>query len=210
MRMLGIPPTRPLLPIIVIEEPTYEGIVNSLLHGQPSIRLFSDEGGRLIGGYPMNEENRLKTAAGLNELWDGKRMTRVRANESVSLYGQRSSLHIMVQPEIADELIGDDLLNNVGLLSRCLIAFPQSTIGTRPYKSHDPYSSRRYERYENKIASISRTKPPLQSGTLNELHPPYLKIATELSCEQRIQSIAECGGVADTCRLIPACLPKQK
>jgi hypothetical protein len=37
--------------------------------GQPSLGLFSAEGGQFIGGHGMNEDNKLKTAAGLSCAW---------------------------------------------------------------------------------------------------------------------------------------------
>ncbi len=41
---LGLPPEAPLLPILLCEEPSYEGLFKLLQHGLPSIGLFSDEG----------------------------------------------------------------------------------------------------------------------------------------------------------------------
>jgi hypothetical protein len=75
--------------MFITEEPTYEGLVKLLMVGQPSIGLFTDEGGRLIGGYGMNTENQLKTASGLCELWDGKRITRVRGGDGASILYQQ-------------------------------------------------------------------------------------------------------------------------
>ena len=58
------PPSPPLRPLVLVEEPTYEGIVKYYsADGQPSIGLFSDEGGRFFGGHAMNRDNRLKTLA---------------------------------------------------------------------------------------------------------------------------------------------------
>ena len=99
---LGLPPQEPLLPILVAEEPTYEGLVKLFLNGQPSLGLFMDEGGRLIGGHGMNADNQLKTASGLCELWDGKRITRVRSGDGAAvLYGRRLSVYVMAQPAVA-------------------------------------------------------------------------------------------------------------
>ena len=98
----GCPPRAPWEPTLLIQEPTYEGLIKAFLKGYPSIGLFADEGGRLIGGHAMNADNILKTAAGLSELWDGKRITRVRASDETALLYDRSlSLHLMVQPVVA-------------------------------------------------------------------------------------------------------------
>jgi hypothetical protein len=120
-------PIRPKSPILVIEEPTYEGLIKLLQVGRPSVGVFTDEGGRLLGGHAMNRENQLKTAAGLSELWDGKPISRVRvADGATLLYGRRVSAHIMVQPAVANVLLGNVLLQGQGLLSRMLVTFPDS------------------------------------------------------------------------------------
>ena len=68
---LGPEPKGPITPILTVEEPTYEGLVKSLAVGRPSVGIFSDEGGRFLGGHGMNQENQLKTAAGISKFWDG-------------------------------------------------------------------------------------------------------------------------------------------
>ena len=93
-----LPIAQPIHPLILVDEPTYEGIVKYLVDGQPSIGLFSDEGGRFFGGYAMNSDNILKTTAGLSSLWDGKPINRMRAGDgNMILYGRRFSLHLMIQ-----------------------------------------------------------------------------------------------------------------
>jgi hypothetical protein len=48
---LGLAPQKPLLPILTCPEPTYEGLCHLLREAQPSIGLFSAEGGSFIGGH---------------------------------------------------------------------------------------------------------------------------------------------------------------
>lgn len=81
LERIGDKPEPPHPEIMLIEEPTYEGIVKSLAFGRPSIGLFSDEGGRLVGGHAMNKDNQLKTIGGFCGLWDGKPISRTRAGE---------------------------------------------------------------------------------------------------------------------------------
>jgi hypothetical protein len=42
---LGPPPTAPLHPMFVCEEPSYPGLIKQYLRGRPSLGLFADEGG---------------------------------------------------------------------------------------------------------------------------------------------------------------------
>jgi hypothetical protein len=77
-------PVLPIMPIIIVEAPTYEGLVKYLEYGQPSVGLFSDEGGRFLGGNAMNRDNLLKTLAGLSSIWDAKPnkpITRMRSGD---------------------------------------------------------------------------------------------------------------------------------
>jgi hypothetical protein len=87
-------------------------LVKLLKEGRPTAGLFSDEGGQFIGGYAMREEHRLKSAAALSRLWDGKPIDRVRAGDGCFiLRGRRLSLHLLVQPRVADRFFCDETLS---------------------------------------------------------------------------------------------------
>jgi hypothetical protein len=180
LEAIGAPPDEPLLPNFITEEPTYEGLVKLLLRGQPSVGLFSDEGGRMIGGYGMSEEQQLKTAAGLCELWDGKRISRVRGGDGASLlYGRRLSMHLMAQPRVAQQLLSNALLVDQGFLSRCLTAWPTSTAGIRKYKPVDLRTAPALTQYESRIRQILQTPLPLAEKKRNELAPRSLLLSQE-------------------------------
>jgi hypothetical protein len=79
----------------------------------------------------MSEDNKLKTAAGLSEAWDGKSIRRVRSGDGTTILpGRRLSVHLMAQPVVADILFRDRLLAEQGLLSRVLVSAPDSAAGT--------------------------------------------------------------------------------
>jgi hypothetical protein len=176
LEKLGDGPASPLLPFVISEEPTYEGLVKSLDQGQASQGLFSDEGGRFIGGHGMNSDNALKTASGLSGLWDGKSISRVRAGDGSSLLvGRRLSLHLMVQPNIAQMMLSNNLLIEQGLLSRCLCVYPKSTVGTRRYKAVDLTESQAMRTYRDKISEILHS--PYKTGNeKNELEPNQIEL----------------------------------
>jgi hypothetical protein len=172
---LGSEPQGPIDAILTTEEPTYEGLVKAFVYGWPSIGLFSDEGGRFVGGYGMNPENQLKTIAGLSKLWDGSPITRTRGGDgNILLYGRRLSLHLMIQPEVSDLLFSNRLLTDQGILSRCLVAYPQSKIGYQPYKELDLYQHDTMKRYFARLLEILEAPLPLAEGTRNELSPRRL------------------------------------
>jgi len=130
----GDEPVKPREPVILIEEPTYEGLIKILQTGQPSVGLFTDEGGRFIGGHAMNAENALKTAAGISGLWDRGSAKRTRsADGHSSIHGKRISMHLMMQGIVAEMMLGNQIFREQGWLSRILFCWPESTVGMRPY-----------------------------------------------------------------------------
>lgn len=163
-------------PILRTSEPTYEGLVKALAMGWPSMGLFSDEGGRFLGGHAMSLENRLKTAAGLSELWGGKPISRTRGGDGNTLvYGRRVALHLMVQPVVSAALLADPMLQDQGLLSRMLVVRPVSTIGARPYRAANPYDDHGMKRYFARMLEILRVPLPTDTGALNEFRPSALE-----------------------------------
>ena len=128
----GEKPTPPISPMRFVTDPTVEGLFKLLAIGQPSVALFSDEGGLLIGGHALNSDNALKTMARWCKLWDGSPFDRVRSGDgSGILYGRRMALHQLAQPDVMVKLLSDPTANGQGFLARCLTAWPTSTIGTR-------------------------------------------------------------------------------
>jgi len=177
---LGDFPVPPLRPQILVEEPTYEGLVKLLAVGQPSLGLFSDEGGRFIGGHGMNDDNLVKTAAGLSGLWDGTPISRVRSGDGDSLlYGRRLTTHLMVQPEIAQMLLSNQILLSQGLLSRCLCTWPESTIGARSYVEEDLSSAEEILSYEKRLTEILAGHLPIADRQRNALTPRQLPLSAE-------------------------------
>ncbi len=175
VQALGPPPRPPWEPTLLVQEPTYEGLIKAFLKGYPAMGLFADEGGRLIGGHAMNPDNILKTAAGLSELWDGKRITRVRAtDETAILYGRRLSLHLMVQPIVASSVLSNRLLQGQGFLSRCLVCWPASTAGAR--LAHRPLTRCGCQALHRPYAAHHGNPPPWgdeRRGTAR-VYPPSL------------------------------------
>jgi len=174
----GDEPEPPVQPIMLIEEPTLEAIHKILGIGLPSVGLFSDEGGRLIGGHAMNSDNALKTAAGLSSLWDRGEAKRTRAGDGhTSLKGKRLSIHIMMQGIVAEQMLGNDIFTGQGLLSRMLIAWPESTTGTRKYTSEDVYQNPSIIRYMETCTALLEREQPINE--YNQLNPPKLELSPE-------------------------------
>lgn len=132
LRALGDEPAAPPSPDRTVTEPTYEGLTRKFAEGMPSLGIFSDEGGQFLGGFAMSSDNRQKTLAALNDLWQGNPIRRTRQGEgSFTLYGRRLAVHLMVQPGVARDFMADPKADDTGFLPRFLLCEPPSTIGTR-------------------------------------------------------------------------------
>jgi Protein of unknown function (DUF3987) len=177
LKAVGPEPDRPLDPLMLCEEPTFEGLCQSYITGQPSIGLFSNEGGSFVGGHAMRPETILRTATGLSDLWDGKAVRRVRVTGVVILPGRRFACHLMMQPSVMQMLLSNRTIRQQGLFSRFLINWPESTIGTRLQRTEAPETQPALDRYFACLLNILELRFPLEPDTLNELKPRVLELA---------------------------------
>jgi hypothetical protein len=170
----------PLDPMLTCPEPTFEGLFKLLVIGQPSLGIFTTEGGQFIGGHGMSEDAKLRTAAGLSKFCDDGEARRVRvADGATTLPGRRVSMHLMVQPDVAAIMLSDRLLEAQGLLSRLLVTAPDSAAGQRFWHEPKPESDRTLKRYGRRLLDILEKPLPLAPGTLNELVPRALALSAD-------------------------------
>ncbi len=175
LNALGEPPEAPAIPRLTAGEPTFEGLFKLLRDGRPSIGLFSDEAGTFIGGHALNDDNKLKMAAGLSSLWDGKPLDRVRGGDGASgLKGRRVCAHLMAQPGVAAKLFSDGLLIEQGLMSRFLTCYPGSTRGTRHYNGVNLATDSAMLTYHERIHSLLRMPMPTAADDPKTLTLPAI------------------------------------
>ncbi|NOU14009.1 MAG: DUF3987 domain-containing protein [Methylococcaceae bacterium] len=173
-------PEAPIMPLRFVSEPTVEGLYKLMAIGQPSIGLFSDEAGLLIGGHALNSDNALKTMARWCKLWDGAAFDRVRGGDgSGVLYGRRLALHQLAQPDVMAQLLGDRMANGQGLLARCLVAWPESTIGIRHISSFEqPRDRPEVKRLFAKLKLLTEAEPRTGKSK-QELDPVELPLSDD-------------------------------
>lgn len=115
----------------------------------------------------MSEDNRLLMGAGLSGLWDGAPINRVRVGDGATVMpGRRLAAHLMIQPGIADRLLGNDELRQQGLLSRLLVAAPASLFGTRMQRAPHPGSRLALDSYERRLLALLELDPAQEHGAL--------------------------------------------
>ncbi|MGC9329730.1 MAG: DUF3987 domain-containing protein, partial [Candidatus Hinthialibacter sp.] len=116
--------------------------------------------------------------AGFSDVWGGKPISRVRGGDGTFLlHGRRLSIHLMAQPSVANFLLSSDALKDQGLLSRFLIAHPQSAAGTRFYKKINPHNNPRLKAYFERIQNIM--SKPLSMDETNALNPKIFKLTDQ-------------------------------
>jgi Protein of unknown function (DUF3987) len=177
---IGPQPDAPLLPKITVGDFTAEGLAKLLAVGRPSVGAFTDEAALVFGGHGMTKETVTRTAGTLSKLWDSGTLDRVRASDgAVKLYGRRLALHLMAQPVIAERALSDDVLTGQGFLARCLLAWPESTAGSRPYRAEDLRDDPAMIQYHSRMAHLMRLPLPLADKQRNELAPRALSLTAD-------------------------------
>lgn len=176
LESLGPEPSPPPLHNRLASEPTYEGLTRLFAEGQPTLGLFSDEGGQFLGGFAMSQDNRQKTLAALNDLWQGKPIRRTRQGDGAfTLHGRRLSLHLMAQPLVVHALLADPLASDTGFLPRCLISEPETTIGTRLYRAGG-FDLSAIDEFGERLGDILHTGLTMDPET-RELRPRQLNLS---------------------------------
>jgi len=151
-----IEPNIPIIPTLIVQEPTLEGLHKSFASGRSSQGLFNDEAGLLFGGHAMNADNALKFSAGLSKIWDGDDIIRTRGavGESFTLFDKRLTVHLMAQPVVAEGVLGSSMMQGQGFLPRFLISSPDSIAGSREYNGKNALDEPAMSRYYAAMRSI--------------------------------------------------------
>src|SRR5699024_11770019 len=103
------------------------------LHSSPT-RRSSD---LVFGAHGMNSDSVMRNLAVLNVLWDGgAHKSSRRSVESYTVRGARLTVSLQAQLAVLSSFMGKagDLARGSGFLARFLVAWPETTQGTRMYQ----------------------------------------------------------------------------
>lgn len=167
--LLAHEPKIPLLPNLYFEDATQEALVTDLAAGWPSGSLWSDEAGIILGGHGM-QSSQTRFVAMLNRLWDGKPFAVDRkTSRSFTLAHRRLTLNLMMQPMLLQKLANQSLniSRQSGLLARCLLAYPRSSMGERFYK--EPPETLDLKNYEERMEACLNYSQDLTISGCNKL-----------------------------------------
>lgn len=177
LKAIGPAPLAPPVPRLIVGDFTAEGLAKLLAAGWPSVGAFTDEAALVFGGHGMSKEAVARTAGTLCKLWDNGTLDRVRSLDGATkLYGRRLALHLLAQPVIAERALSDDVLAGQGFLARCLLAWPESTAGTRSYRAESLRDDAALARMAYRLGELHRQPLPLAEGERQELRPRALHL----------------------------------
>ena len=131
------------VPRLIRGDDTPENLGFSLMHEYPSVGALSSEAGVVFGGHAMGGESVTRNLALINVLWDGGSiLIGRRTSESYTIENVRLSMGLQVQESTLRAFFDKSkgLARGTGFLARFLMAWPQSTMGTRLYSDAPDWS----------------------------------------------------------------------
>jgi Protein of unknown function (DUF3987) len=154
---------------LFIDDVTPDFMMAFLANERPCAGIFTSEAGVLLGGAGFDAERRIQMGSLLNKIWDGQPIRKGRATSGkTEVKSSRLTAHLMLQPVLADMLLTDRALLNLGTCARLLISFPASTIGTRLWtkdaESHTVFPV--LEEYDQRIYAQMLKPLAIENGEL--------------------------------------------
>jgi len=172
-------PEPPRVPRLIYGDATPEALKWNLAKGWPSGGVVSSEAGLVFGAHGMNKDSIMRNLATLNQLWDGMDIaTERRTTESFTVRGARLTIALQVQEATLRSFLDrtSGLARGIGFLARCLIAWPESTQGYRPF-SESPESWPALAKFHQRITEI--LEQDVSMGDDGALSPPVLPLAED-------------------------------
>lgn len=162
----------PAAQVLTTSNATVEGLTK-LLKYQSSVGVFSAEGGEMLGGHSMRDERRMAGLSFYLKAWGAEALDSLRGGEGLTvLLGRRVALHVLVQPVVLAQLLGDPMAKEQGLLARCLIAQPDTLAGSRLFRDCKPLENPAVVRFNNRIRELLEQVPRVwEEGDGFELCP---------------------------------------
>ncbi|MFZ4538702.1 YfjI family protein, partial [Propionivibrio sp.] len=175
-------PEAPRIPRLIYSDVTPEKLAYSLAKEWPSGGIVSAEGGIVFGSHGMGGDSVMRNLATLNQLWDGNNLTIDRkTSESFTVRGARLTMALQVQEQTLRSFFkqSGDLARGTGFLARFLVAWPESTQGTRPF-ADAPDNWPALAAFNRRITEILNQPVPIDDdGVLTPLMLDLAPVAKE-------------------------------
>lgn len=187
-------PKAPRIPRLLYVDATPEALSYSLAKLWPSGGVLSAEGGIVFGSHGMGKDSVMRNLSLLNQLWDGSSLTiDRRSTESFTVVGARLTVALQVQEATLQEFLAKcgALARGTGFLARFLIAWPESTQGSRVF-TEAPASWPHLNAFCERITHILNQPVPIDElGVLNPVLLPLTQEAKKawIRFHDRIESM---------------------
>ncbi|GLH67311.1 DUF3987 domain-containing protein [Geothrix edaphica] len=176
-------PEGPRVPRLIYADATPESLKWSLAKVWPSGGVVSSEAGIVFGSHGMGNESAMRNLGTLNQLWDGTEIaTERRTSESFTVRGARLSIALQVQEATLRAFFDQSgtLARGSGFMARFLVAWPESTQGSRPFTEAPatwPYLSA----FNRRIEALLNLPAPIDGD--GALAPAMLSFSVEAKAE---------------------------
>ena len=175
-------PVPPLMPLLMSSSSTPEGLLRDLAKRWPSSSTISSEAGVVFGSHSMGADSVMRNLATLNVLWDGGEHINIRADEdkNFTVRGARFTMSLQVQHHVLVDFMkrAGELARGSGFLARFLLAWPESTQGTRFYEEPNEYMAG-LARFDSRITQLLQIDLPRADEHSLALEPYMLELTTE-------------------------------
>jgi hypothetical protein len=167
------------VPKILLGDETSENLAWRLYSGWPSCGIVSSEAGSVLGSHGMSPDSLMRNLSFYNIMWDGgTHSIGRRTSESFEVKGKRLTTMLQVQEAALREFIdrAGILARGIGYFARFLIAWPESTQGTRLFTEapeHWPF----LEVFNTRISQILSEQVSMDEEGC--LQPTLLKFSPE-------------------------------
>lgn len=129
-------PVPPRVPRVRRTDDTPENLAFASMNEWPSMAVVSSEAGIVFGSHGMGRDSAMRNMSLLNVIWDGgEHHVGRRTSESFTVRGVRLTAGLQVQELVVREFVDrpGGLARGSGFLARFLVAWPESTVGSRTF-----------------------------------------------------------------------------
>ena len=172
-------PSAPRVPKLLRGDETPENLAWSLAREWPSTGVVSSEAGIVLGAHGMGKDSIMRNLTLLNTLWDGGTHTvGRRTSESFTVKGARLTMALQVQEATLRTFLHNSvgLARGTGFLARFLVAWPESTQGSR-FFTDPPQHWRNLSAFDRRISAI--LEQPIPIDEQRALTPPKFTFAAD-------------------------------
>ncbi len=199
-------PVPPRIPKLIRGDDTPESLAWAMAQEYPSAGVLSSEAGLILGAHAMGKDTIMRNLGLLNILWDGGDMPiSRRTSESFTVRGARFTMGLLVQEVTLNSFFerSGGLARGTGFFARFLVAWPESTQGTR-FFSEAPSTWPNLALFNKRIADLLSMPASFAEGgglapTLLSLTPEAktLWVAFHDTIEKELGDNGELYGVRD-------------